>query len=48
MAQSPTRLLPSKDYDTLFSSMPFGMMFGDGPAKRPSRSGSIFGLSARS
>lgn len=48
MAQSPTRLLPSKDYDTLFSSMPFGMMFGDGTGKRPSRSGSIFGLSARS
>ena len=30
MAQSPTRLLPSKDYDTLFSNAPFGVVFDFG------------------
>ena len=43
-ATSPTRLLNSTDYDKLFSSAPFGMLFADNQVRKSSRSGSIFGL----
>ena len=46
IAQSPTRLLPTNDYDKLFSSAPFGMYLSEAPRKG-SRSNSIFGVTTR-
>lgn len=45
--RSPTRLLPSGDYEKLFSSAPFGMMWNEHGARKNSRSNSIFGVVTR-